>query len=265
MDLGLQGRVALVAGASRGIGLATAARLYAEGAVVVMVGRDQESLTRAALEVSSDESSERVVAIPADVRSAEQVTRLVDAAERLEGRLDILVSAVGQGVRSTLASASASTWEENWRTNVMSAVTLTQAVCPTMQRAGDGRVLLLGAASGIQPTPGQLVSNVHKAALISLGKSLALELASSGIRVNVVCPGRILTERRARRAKDEAAAAGLTEEEHLAAIARTIPLGRWGTPDQIAALIVFLCSGPADYITGQVICVDGGLVRNVIS
>jgi 3-oxoacyl-[acyl-carrier protein] reductase len=265
MELGLKGKVAVVAGASRGIGLATAARLRAEGATVVMVGRDEQNLARAALRVSGSPSSEEVAVMPADVCSEEQTRGVVEAIERRWGRIDILVSAVGQGVRSTIDSADLTVWEENWRTNLMSAVTLARAVIPLMRRPGGGRVVLLGAASGIQPTPGQLVSNVHKSAVIALGKSLALELASENILVNVVCPGRILTERRAARLKDEAAAAGVTEEEYLDHVARTIPLGAWGTPDHVASMIVFLCSEPAAYITGQVIAVDGGLGRGTYS
>jgi len=262
MDLGLDNKVVVIAGASRGIGLAAARGFHEEGAKVVMVGRDPDALGAAATGLGGD-GNDAIETIAADVTRPEHAREVVTRALERWGRIDILVSAVGQGVRSTLESATPEVWEENWRTNLLSAVAMTRAVHPAMQKEGSGRIVLLGAASGIQPTPGQIVSNVHKAGLIALGKSLALELAAEGIRVNVVCPGRILTDRRERRAHAEAEALGITVDEQLARVARTVPLGVWGRPEQVAAMIVFLCSEQADYVTGQVIAVDGGLVRAI--
>jgi 3-oxoacyl-[acyl-carrier protein] reductase len=265
MELGLTDKVALVAGASRGIGYAAAKQLHDEGAIVAMVGRDASRLLEATRGVSGDEATARVAAFPADVCIPEQVEDLVERVNRQWGRIDILVSAVGQGVRSTIETASASVWEENWRTNLMSAVLLTRTAAPVIQRGRDGCIVLLGAASGIRPTPGQLVSNVHKAALHALGRSLSLELAPQRVRVNVVSPGRIATERRARRAAVEASEAGISQDEYLEKVATAIPLGRLGTPDEVASMIVFLCSSRAQYITGQVIAIDGGLVLDAMS
>ncbi len=261
MRLGVEGMVAVVAGASKGIGLATAKALLQEGARVVMAARNRSALEEA---VSELPSSDDVLPVVADATDPQDAARVVGVAVSQWQGVDILVSAVGQGIRSTLQDATSGAWEENWRTNVLSAAIMAQAARPHLAASHRGGcIALLGAASGIQPTRGQLVSNVHKAALLGLGKSLALELASEGIRVNVVCPGRVLTERRLARAPGEALHAGVTVEEHLERIAQTIPLGRWGRPEDVADAILFLCSPRAAYITGQVLAVDGGLVRSV--
>lgn len=214
-------------------------------------------------ELSEMDPNANVLPFRADVTTESGVSGAVDVMLDRWGGIDVLVNAVGRGHAAHLSDASAQDWLDNWRINVLSSVLLAKAVAPVMSRAGYGRIVFLGAASGKQPTEGQVVSNVHKAGVAALGATLATELASSGILVNVVCPGRTLTPRRVANAERAASAAGITADEYLSRIAATIPLGRLAAPQEVGALIVFLCSKQAGYMTGQAICVDGGLVRSI--
>lgn len=268
MNLSLVGSRVIVAGGSSGIGLAVARLFLAEGARVSLIARDEGRLLEAEAELKSglsDGASETPELLPivADVTQPEEVNRVVDAVSEAWGGVDSLVDAVGKGHRGLLRDLTAGEWEENWRLNVLSAALLAQATAGLMARQGGGQMVFLGAASGKQPTEGQLASNVHKAGLMAFVTTLATELAADGIRVNLVCPGRSLSERRLVKARQVSEEQGVTIEQYFDELSKSIPLGRLGEPEEVAALAVFLCSQRAGYITGQSICVDGGLVRSI--
>ncbi|WP_419899475.1 SDR family oxidoreductase [Roseomonas sp. USHLN139] len=260
MDLGMQGRLALVIGGSSGIGLATAGQLLREGARVAIAGRDAARLASAAATLMQEAGTapETIVCDQSDPAS------LAALVERLGGMpLHALVCAAGGSRRSAFGDLSDEAWLENYEFNILGTVRAVRALLPMLRAAGDARVVLLGAVSARQPTAHQVVSNVHKAGVLALAKTLSLELAAEGIAVNSVSPGRALTPLWQSRAKQMAADEGITEAEVLARVASDIPMGRLGTPAEVAAMVSFLASPVAAYVTGQAIAVDGGLSRGV--
>jgi NAD(P)-dependent dehydrogenase (short-subunit alcohol dehydrogenase family) len=271
MEMGLQGRVAIVTGASSGIGAAIALHLARDGASVVLSARGEERLAAAGDEIRKTGSA--VETVTADVASAEGCTRVVDAAIRRFGRADILVNnaggAKGPGGFMNLADAD---WQYAFDLNLMSAVRCARLVVPHMQRQGGGRIVNVGSTSGHQPDTVVCHYNAAKAGLISLSKTLANSFAADQITVNCVCPGLTRTpavEASARRRLREAGQTvdHLSAEDAVAAYfgpRRPIPLGRIGTPDDVAALVAFLCSDQASWITGTCINVDGGWTKAML-
>jgi len=257
MDLQLRGKGVLLAGGTRGIGRAAAELLGTEGARVALVGRDAGMLREAADAVRARGGEGRE--IRADITDEDQVERMIGEAVEFLGAFDAVIDAVGRSFRGAFLEMSEQTWREAFESDFFSAVRLLRSAVPHIPRGG--RIVLLGAASAKQPHLGQAASNTAKAALHNLTRSLADELAPRGIAVNCVAPGRILSARRHERLSQESLRRGVPVERALADDAANIPLGRHGTPEEVAAAVVFLASPRAAYITGQSLFVDGGLVR----
>src|SRR3954447_4354558 len=241
-------QVALVTGAGRGIGHAIAVRLASEGARVASVSRSEENAKRTADEINGDRS-DTARSYSVDVSDHEAVEKI--GAKVLEdfGRVDILVNNAGV-TRDGLAMRMAiEDWEAVINTNLRGAFSFTQSVIRAMIKQRSGRIINISSVIGLMGNAGQTNYAASKAGLIGLTKSLARELASRGITVNAIAPGYISTDM----------TSGLSEEIQKG-IQDKIPLKRVGTPDEIAAAVAFLASAEAGYITGQTLCVDGGIV-----
>lgn len=258
MDLKLSGKRALVLAASRGLGYATALGLAREGVSLVVCSRDEGRIQEAARKIR-DATSARVEPLVADVGSAEEASRLVAHATSAFGGLDIVVHNAGGPPAGDFLSMTDAQWQKAFDQNLMSLVRLVNAAVPELRKAGGGRILTIASSSIKQPIPGLVLSNALRTGVWGLVKTLARELGPSGILINVVAPGRIQTERIDELDTARAAKLGVelaqVKKESIAAI----PLGRLGTPEEFANLLVFLASDAGRYISGQAIIVDGGM------
>ena len=259
MDLGLAGRVALVTAASKGMGKASAMGLAAEGARVVMCARTESDLKTAAEEIRAKTKAD-VLAVPADVTKKDDVTALVDRAVKTYGHVDILVANAGGPPRGYFEDMTDEQWQGAFDVSLLSVVRLVRGVLPSMKARRWGRILTIQSVSVKQPIPELLLSNAVRPGVAGMMKTLAGQLGKDGITVNTVCPGKIMTDRFLGGQK----ISGLSREDYLARAVEDVPVGRIGTPEEFANVIVFLASERASYVTGVAVQVDGGLVRGLL-
>lgn len=261
MDLGLKGKVAMVTGASRGIGRAIAFAFAAEGAALALCSRKESEIKKTAKEISSRHRV-KVHAESRDLTKADAVEEFVRSSVKALRRIDVLVNNVGAGVTKPFEELAEAEWQESFEKNLWAAVRCCRAVVPVMKAQGGGKIINIAALSGKLPRLGQIGSNVAKAALINLTESLACETGPYGIRVNAVCPAVILTERWKGRVERIAQDKGKSYEATLKELTKArIPVGRFGSPEDVAHLALFLASDKSDFINGVSIEVDGGLGR----
>jgi 3-oxoacyl-[acyl-carrier protein] reductase len=263
MDLGLKDKVALVTAASRGLGKAVAWEFAREGAHVAICARGKDVLRATAREIAVDTWGE-IFPIVADVTKPEDIQRLVSAVEEHFGQIDILVNNAGGPPTGTFMDFDDETWEAALQLNLMSTVRLCRAVLPGMQARRWGRIVNMTSASVKQPIDGFILSSAARSGVVAMAKTLANEYAAKGITVNNVCPGWTLTDRVKSLAEGRAAKEGKTVREVVDDYAANIPAHRLGRPEELAALVVFLASERAAYITGATIQVDGGYVRSLL-
>jgi 3-oxoacyl-[acyl-carrier protein] reductase len=250
LDLGLDGRVALVMGASAGIGCGIAAALAREGARVAIASRSKERIEGAADGILGD-----VTALVADTADTERLGALPGEVVAALGPIEILVANTGGPPFGGALDHDVDEWERAYRSLVLAPMTLAAAVVPGMRERGWGRIVNVGSSSTREPIPGLNLSNTHRLAAVGFFKTLAREVAGDGVTVNTVATGRFATER--------LASADGSLEPAEAAARQEVPAGRLGRPEEYGDLVAFLCSERAAYLTGTVIPIDGGLLRSI--
>jgi 3-oxoacyl-[acyl-carrier protein] reductase len=263
MDLGLKGRVALVAAASQGIGFAAARELASEGARVFLCSRD-EGRARAAAERIEAETGTPCVGLRADVTSDEDASRFVELAQEGAGRIDICVTNAGGSPASTFANTDLEMYRTAFELNALSAIRLARLVLPLMRGQRWGRLINVTSISVKQPIEGLLLSNTVRAGLTGWAKALSTEVAADNVTVNNVAPGYTLTEHQDEVAEARGRVAGTSREEIIEGWANQIPMRRLARPEEIGAAIAFLASERAAYITGVTLQVDGGWIRGLL-
>ena len=266
MELGLKNKIALVLASSKGLGFACAKGLYEEGASVVICSRSESNLKAAKEKIErevkkSSEINNIVYPIVADLMHEDQIKHLVDTVVSEFGRIDILVHNAGGPPSGPIDNISRDDWTNSIDLNLRSFIRITRLVIPLMKKQDFGRIIAITSVSVKQPLENLVLSNTTRLGVVGYAKTIANEHAKDNILINVVCPGPNLTDRMKELINKSVNDTGKSEAEVKKSWTDQIPLGRMGTPEELANLVVFLASEKASYITGTVIQVDGGFVK----
>jgi len=262
MYLGLDDKHALVLGASQGLGLASAQALLNEGARVTLSGRSAERLEAARAALTAEQQARCFIAV-ADLADANAAGVIAARAREAGGAIDILVNNTGGPPPGTPSGITTEAMATHFASMVQPVVALTLDLVQSMRGRGWGRVLTIASSGVVQPIPHLPISNALRSTLVGFMKSLAGEVAADGVTVNMVLPGRIATGRTQSIDAGQAQRSGKAIEDIAKASTATIPAGRYGTPEEFAAVVAFLASTQASYVTGSMMRVDGGAIRSV--
>lgn len=263
MELGLRGKVAVITGGSVGIGLAVAHGLAAEGVHIAICARNEARVTGEAQKIA-EQYGVQALGVTVDVTRPADIDRFVDLIEREFGGADILINNAGTGSEETILEAADEKWQYYWDLHLMAAVRLSRSLAPMMQQRGGGVIINNASICASQPLYYEPIYNVTKAALVMFSKCLANELIPHNIRVNAINPGLIMTPDWQNTARILTKDSDTTWQEYLDKIARdNAPIGRFGTPEELAHFFVFLCSDKASYSVGSTYYVDGGWLRTI--
>ncbi len=263
MELGLKGKIAMVGGASKGLGLAVARALAAEGAQVSIASRDRAAIDAAAARLK-EETGASPLALAADLSDAGAIAAWHRQTMDRFGGIDLLFANTGGPPAGATLTFDDEAWRSGFELLVMSVIRLVRLVVPSMQARGGGAILVGTSSAVKEPIPNLALSNVLRASVAALAKTLSVELAPSRIRVNNLIPGRIDTDRVRQLDGINAKRAGIGVDEQHQRMAATIPLGRYGQPEEFGRVAAFLLSDAAAYITGASVQVDGGLIKGVL-
>jgi 3-oxoacyl-[acyl-carrier protein] reductase len=262
MDLGLRGKAAMVAGASRGLGYAVARGLAAEGVAVSVASRNQLAVEDAARRIATETGSPTLATV-VDMRKADDLAAWHARTMQTFGGVDLLFVNTGGPPAGAALSFDDAAWTDAFNLLLLSAVRVVRLAVPSMRARGGGAIVVSTSSAVKEPIPNLALSNVVRASVGALSKTLSNELAADHIRVNHLIPGRINTDRVRELDTIRGKASGSSADEVRTAFSKTIPLGRYGEADEFGAAAVFLFSGAARYITGASLQVDGGLIRSV--
>jgi len=261
MDLNLQGKVALVIASSQGLGKAIAKQLILEGAHVMITSIDGPMLKVVQEELQAPGTG-RVAQYEADITKADDIRSLVQSTRDTFGKIDILVNNAGGPPGGSFDNFKDEDWQKAYELNLLSYIRIIREVLPDLKVSG-GRIVNMTSSSIKQPIPNLILSNTFRMGVLGLSKSLAEELAPYNILVHTIAPGRIATDRVAFLDKLKAEKMGITPDEVAAQSRKTIPLGRYGEPEELAKVVAFLVSGACTYMTGSTIQIDGGMIKSV--
>ena len=266
MELGLRGRVAVVCAASQGLGKAVAIGFARQSTHVVICSRDAKRLRTAAKEIAAENpsGSSRVVPVVADVTKPRDIKKLIATAAREFGRIDILVTNAGGPPVAQFLDLDDEAWEKGIALNLRSTIRCIREVFPHMQKRKWGRIINITSIAAKQPINDLVISSTVRPGILGLTKVLANQYGREGILINTVAPGYILTARQREISTSRAAKAGVTVEEYMKNLAHDVPVGRYGDPEELANVIVFLGSECSSYINGATISVDGGLSKGLL-
>lgn len=259
MDLGLDGKVALITAATEGLGYACAQRLAAEGCAIAICGRSHETLEQARDKLSK--GGRKVLAIAADLTDASAIEKLVADVRAKFGRIDILVANSGHVDYGGLEELTDEQWHNAYNLLLMSVVRLTRACIPVMRANKGGDMVILGSATVKEPPPHLILSSVMRLGVVGLAKTLSRSLAPDNIRVNIVAPGYFDTGRVKKRIRALMDEKHITHERAAAEVAGGLPVGRVGSPEELAELVAFVASRKSGFMTGSMIAIDGGGTR----
>ena len=262
MDLGLRGKTAIVTGSSMGLGLAVAKELAREGCNVTICSRGEEALFAAQKEIQAQADGAQVHAVMTDMERSEDINRLVSETVDRFGTVHILVNNAGTSITKDFLDVEREDWTKIFQMIIVGASEASKLVIPYMQKQKWGRIINVGSASSKQPRPRRVLSNTAKTALLSFTKTLAREFVKDGILVNCAIPGRFYThwrERIEKMAKDQ----GRGEEDVYAEVVKDITMSRLGQPEEFAAMVLFLASERASFISGVAYAVDGGEISSI--
>ena len=265
MNLGLKDKVALILASSKGLGLACAKIFYSEGANIIICSRSKENLERAKEEIGKHKpknSNNKIISLVSDLNDEAQIKSLVDETVKKFGRIDILVHNAGGPPSAPINKISKDDWQNSINLNLLSFVRVSELVVPIMQQQKFGRIIAITSVSVKQPLDNLVLSNTIRLGVVGYAKTMANEYAKDNILVNIVCPGPTLTNRMKELIKTQMSETGKSEQEVMNFWLENIPLGRFGHPEDLANLVVFLASEKASYITGTVVQVDGGFVKS---
>lgn len=262
MDLDIRGKVALVCGGSRGIAYAAAEEFAREGCAVVICARDADALAAATIKLEALGAS--VLAIEADLSTEDGIAKVVDHTKARFGHVDILVCNTGGPQTGAAMAHDWSAWQKASELLLRSVVELTRAFVPGMRERGWGRVVAITSLAVKRPQASLVLSNSMRAAVTGYLRTLADEVAKDGVTVNTVLPGFTATERLDALANATSSRTGASRESVFAGWEAETPVGRLGRPDELGAVIAFLCSARAGFVTGQAILVDGGAVKSLL-
>jgi 3-oxoacyl-[acyl-carrier protein] reductase len=263
MDLELKGTVAIVGGASKGLGRACAQVLAQEGAKVALCSRSRKDLNTAAGEIRDSTGSD-ALAFAGDLDRHETIRDLVAATVERFGRLDVLICNSGGPPLARAHNATEEQWATALQRSLLFFARMAREALPHLKRSGRGRIINILAATVYNPIPNLALSGVTRLGVVAFAKSLADEVGRDGILVNNVCPGSIMTERMLSNITSRAKELGISVDDALGQRASETAVGRVGKPEELASLVAFLASSRSSYITGTTMLVDGGLVRSVI-
>jgi 3-oxoacyl-[acyl-carrier protein] reductase len=262
MEYGIKERVAIVTGASKGIGQAVARTLSSQGVFVCIVARDDAQLRKTAIDITQETGNE-VIYLSADVADVNAADSMINFAISKFGKLDILVNNAGGPPPGSAMNMTEKDWDAALQLNLRSAIRASTSAIPHMRKQAWGRIVNITSTVAKEPTPNMILSATTRAALAAFAKGLSIEIAPMGITVNTVCPGGVLTDRLLYLLKSRSENEQVSIESLIEQSQKSIPIQRFATPEEFADYVVFLCSDRARYITGTYVSVDGGLTKSI--